>query len=71
MSNSSIVWSGKSRAASRGRWVVPRQFLREFVTQMDVVDENPEYEPLRDYEFSPSGLNVEEQHVLEGALVQV
>ena len=26
--------------------VVPRQFLREFVTQMDLVDENPDYSPM-------------------------
>ena len=26
--------------------VVPRQFLREFVTQMDLVDEHADYDPM-------------------------
>ena len=44
--------------------VVPRQFLREFVTQMDLVDENEGYKPGEQYGFKPSGLNPEEQSVL-------
>ena len=47
--------------------VVPRQFLREFVTQMDLVDENDDYVPLNEYGFSPADLNVEEQHAITGA----
>ncbi|MCY2966516.1 MAG: BREX system ATP-binding protein BrxD [Planctomycetota bacterium] len=51
--------------------VVPRQFLREFVTQMDLVDENLGYQPMKDYAFSPSELSIEEGHVLQGADVAV
>ena len=40
--------------------VVPRQFLREFVTQMDLVDEHEDYEPMREYGFVPSELLPEE-----------
>jgi hypothetical protein len=46
--------------------VVPRQFLREFVTQMDLVDEHDDYDPATAYGFSPSALNPEEDHVLGG-----
>lgn len=48
--------------------VVPRQFLREFVTQMDLVEEHGgDYDPMAEYGFKPTGLNAEEQHVLTGA----
>jgi len=47
--------------------VVPRQFLREFVTQMDLVDEHEDYDPAIAYGFSPSALNAEEEHALGGA----
>jgi hypothetical protein len=47
--------------------VVPRQFLRDFVTQMDLVDENDDYDPMADYGFSPVALSPEEQHVLSGS----
>jgi hypothetical protein len=47
--------------------VVPRQFLREFVTQLDLVDENDDYVPLNEYGFSPADLNVEEQYAITGA----
>ena len=46
--------------------VVPRQFLREFVTQMDLVDENPEYVPMEEYGFEPQSLNDEEKLFLSG-----
>lgn len=46
--------------------VVPRQFLREFVTQMDLVDEHEDYEPMREYDFTPRELRPEEEHVLKG-----
>lgn len=49
--------------------VVPRQFLREFVTQMDRVDEFEAYDPYSDYAFSPpdpDDLRPEEQHALTG-----
>ena len=47
--------------------VVPRQFLRELVHQMDLVDEHDDYHPMREYGFSPSRLNAEEEHVVSGA----
>jgi hypothetical protein len=46
--------------------VVPRQFLREFVTQMDLVDEHADYHPERDYGFKPDDLTPEEQHAAKG-----
>lgn len=46
--------------------VVPRQFLREFVTQMDLVDENPEYVPMEQYGFQPQSLNDQEKLLLSG-----
>lgn len=50
--------------------VVPRQFLREFVTQMDLVDEHADYDPITQYGFAPTALSAEEQHVLSGASVE-
>jgi hypothetical protein len=48
--------------------VVPRQFLREFVTQMDLVEENADYNPQTEYNFRPSPpLSAEEEHVLTGS----
>ena len=46
--------------------VVPRQFLREFVTQMDLVDENPDYVPMEQYGFKPQPLNDQEKLLLSG-----
>ncbi len=46
--------------------VVPRQFLREFVTQMDLVDEQPAYDPIHDYAFKIADLTPQEQHALTG-----
>lgn len=46
--------------------VVPRQFLREFVDQMDKVDEFPDYHPASEYGFTPESLSAEEQHLLGG-----
>jgi len=37
--------------------VVPRQFLREFVTQLDLVEENDDYVPMALYGFDPSQIN--------------
>lgn len=47
--------------------VVPRQFLREFVMQMDLVEQEPEYDPLRDYAFEAAELKPEEQQAASGA----
>ena len=47
--------------------VVPRQFLREFVTQMDLVEEHAEYDPMKEYGFKPVELRPEEQHAITGA----
>ena len=41
--------------------VVPRQFLREFVNQMDLVDQHSDYDPMAEYAFSPGALRAEEQ----------
>lgn len=46
--------------------VVPRQFLRAFVTQMDLVDEHDEYDPMIEYGFQPTELRPEEEIVLSG-----
>lgn len=46
--------------------VVPRQFLREFVTLMDLVEEHPEYDPAREYGFAPKELSDEEEHAMSG-----
>jgi len=46
--------------------VVPRQFLREFVTQLDLVTEHDDYDPLREYGFKPVELRPEEKHVMTG-----
>ena len=46
--------------------IVPRQFLREFVTQMDLVDENDDYDPNKEYCFSieEEKLRIEESSAL-------
>lgn len=46
--------------------VVPRQFLREFVNQLDLVDENASYDPAKEYGFKPQELRPEEREVLFG-----
>ena len=49
--------------------VVPRQFLREFVNVMDLVEQEPEYNPDQAYEFAPpppETLKPEEQHAMSG-----
>jgi hypothetical protein len=46
--------------------VVPRQFLREFVTQLDLVEEHSDYEPMKEYAFTATALSVEEEHILSG-----
>jgi len=44
--------------------VVPRQFLREFVTQMDLVDEHSDYDPMTEYGFEPPDMSPEEEHAV-------
>jgi hypothetical protein len=51
--------------------VVPRQFLREFVTQLDLVEENKTYVPMEVYQFDPvqltaANLSPEEEYSLLG-----
>jgi len=46
--------------------VVPRQFLREFVTQMDLVHEHEDYDPMVEYGFHPAELSPEEQMAMAG-----
>jgi hypothetical protein len=47
--------------------VVPRQFLRELVTQMDLVDEHEDYVPMQEYGFEPRELLPEEEAAHSGA----
>lgn len=46
--------------------VVPRQFLREFVTQLDLVEEHTDYDPTKEYGFVPQSLSTEEEHAISG-----
>ena len=46
--------------------VVPRQFLRELVTQLDLVEEHGEYDPMSEYGFQPVELSAPEQHAIAG-----
>lgn len=46
--------------------VVPRQFLRQLVTQMDLVEENDDYDPSREYQWKADQLTPEEQRVQSG-----
>lgn len=42
--------------------VVPRQFLREFVAQLDTVDRYEQYDPMKEYAFEPTDLSAQEEH---------
>lgn len=44
--------------------VVPRQFLRELVTVMDLIEEDDAYDPAQVYKFEVQSLSAEEAHVL-------
>lgn len=46
--------------------VVPRQFLRRFVEVLDRVDEDPDFDPMREHGFAPKDLNVDEQRLAAG-----
>jgi hypothetical protein len=46
--------------------IVPRQYLRELVQQMDIVDQNPEFDPMNEWKFVPAGLSLEEQSAIDG-----
>jgi hypothetical protein len=50
----------------KDKGVVPRQFLREFVNQMDLVDEDASYDPMVAYDFTPAQLSPEEQFAVSG-----
>lgn len=43
--------------------VVPRQFLRQFVNHCDLVDENPDYDPMKTKAFKMATLSAEEEAV--------
>ena len=47
--------------------VVPRQFLREFVSQMDLVEQEDEYDPMKEWGFAPEELSAEEGLALLGS----
>ena len=46
--------------------VVPRQFLRQFVNQLDMVDEHEDYDPMTEYGFRPAELSPEEEQAISG-----
>jgi hypothetical protein len=46
--------------------VVPRQFLRAFVNEMDLVDQNEDYDPMQHKGFEPTELTPEEQQRVTG-----
>jgi hypothetical protein len=46
--------------------VVPRQFLREFVSQLDLVEQEADYDPMTEWGFSPQALSPEEQKAITG-----
>ncbi len=46
--------------------VVPRQFLRALVNQLDLVDDDPAYDPMREYGFQPAELKPEEELAIQG-----
>ena len=51
--------------------IVPRQFLREFVEQLDLVEDEPDYDPRKEYAFTlkadnSESLTPEEQAALSG-----
>lgn len=46
--------------------VVPRQFLRAFVYQLDIVDDDPDYNPMSELGFQPAELRPEEELALKG-----
>ncbi|GAB5545239.1 MAG: BREX system ATP-binding protein BrxD [Sandaracinaceae bacterium] len=49
--------------------VVPRQFLRTFVTQLDTVDDFADYDPMTQYGFEPVELSPQEQEAMRGGAV--
>lgn len=51
--------------------VVPRQFLRQFVTQLDLVDENEDYDPMTEYGFTAAELTPEEEYAFSGKPIAV
>jgi hypothetical protein len=51
--------------------VVPRQFLREFVSQLDLVEEHEDYVPMTEYGFTAQELSDEEKHALAGTTFDV
>ncbi len=52
--------------------VVPRQFLRQFVDQLDKVNDFEDYDPMTAYGFEPPGdLKPEEQHAMAGTSFEV
>lgn len=46
--------------------VIPRQFLRELITILDLVDEHEDYIPKAIYKFPTSQLSSDEQSIIDG-----
>ena len=43
---------------------VPRAFLKEFTTILDIIEENPDFDPIRSYEFDTSNYGERKQEAL-------
>ncbi|MFH1344334.1 MAG: BREX system ATP-binding domain-containing protein, partial [Pseudomonadota bacterium] len=46
--------------------VVPRQFLRQLVDVLDMVEDDPTFDPMQDSGFKPKEPTEDEQRVVEG-----
>ena len=46
--------------------VVPRQFLRQFVNLLDLVDQHPDYDPIQAEGLAPLDLTEEERRLAAG-----
>jgi hypothetical protein len=58
---------GEVTAGFRGDvGVVPRQFLRELVNQLDLIEDNEGYDPIQEYGFQPQKLRPEESEAIHG-----
>lgn len=46
--------------------IIPRQFLREFVDVLDLVDQHPDYDPMQVYQFELKDMNPAEEFLVSG-----
>jgi len=45
--------------------IIPRQFLRELIDVLDLVDQHDEYDPTEVYKFNPKDINPEEEQAIQ------